>query len=283
MSRDGRTLYFTSDQPGGYGDYDIWEAPIIPIVDFNGDGIVDMKDFSKLGQHWGQDEPSVVDVGPMPWGDGRVDIHDIAALVEQWLTYPGTVAYWKLDETEGFTAHDSAGTHDGFVMSINPLWRPTDGIVNGTLELDGIDDFVSAPFVFNPAEGTFSVFAWVKGGAPGQVIVSQQPAATYPGSTWLAVDALNGKLLTELMFPQPALHSESVITDGQWHEIGLVWDGSRRHLYVDGKEVAIDGPGVGALASNGEIYLGVGKSLEAGTFWSGLIDDIRIYDRAITP
>ena len=45
-----------------------------------------MKDFSQLGQYWGQDESSVVDVGPIPWGDGRVDIQDIAALVEQWLT-----------------------------------------------------------------------------------------------------------------------------------------------------------------------------------------------------
>ncbi len=82
-SPDGRTLYFWSNRGGSNN---IWQAPIMPIVDFNGDRIVDMKDFSKLGQHWGQDEPSVVDVGPMPWGDGRVDIQDIAALVEQWLT-----------------------------------------------------------------------------------------------------------------------------------------------------------------------------------------------------
>jgi serine/threonine protein kinase/tetratricopeptide (TPR) repeat protein len=81
ISLDGRTLYFCTDRP-----YNNWQAPIIPVVDFNGDGIVDMKDFSHLGQHWGQDESSVVDVGPVPWGDGRVDIADIAALVEQWLT-----------------------------------------------------------------------------------------------------------------------------------------------------------------------------------------------------
>jgi hypothetical protein len=84
VSADGRTLYFTSDRPGGYGVSDIWQAPIIPIIDFNGDEKVDLKDFSRLAQYWGQDESSV-DIGPMPWGDGVVDIQDVAVLAEYWL------------------------------------------------------------------------------------------------------------------------------------------------------------------------------------------------------
>jgi len=83
MSPDGSILYFTTNSGGVW---DNWQAAILPVVDFNGDGIVDMKDFSQLGQHWGQDEPSVVDVAPMPWGDGRVDIQDVAVLAEHWLT-----------------------------------------------------------------------------------------------------------------------------------------------------------------------------------------------------
>jgi hypothetical protein len=31
------------------------------------------------------------------------------------------------------------------------------------------------------------------------------------------------------------------------------------------------------------LYLGAGRNLGAGTFWSGLIDDIRIYNRAVSP
>jgi hypothetical protein len=86
ISPDGCTLYFCTilnwDDPG---TWDNWQAPIIPVVDFNGDGIVDMKDFSKLAQYWGENESSV-DIGPMPWGDGRVDIQDVAVLAEHWLT-----------------------------------------------------------------------------------------------------------------------------------------------------------------------------------------------------
>ena len=98
-------------------------------------------------------------MGPTPLGDGTVDIQDVAVLAGYWLKEFGLIAHWELDETDGWAAHDSTGAHDGFVMTGNPLWRPSDGKVNGALELDGIDDFVSAPFVLNPAEGPFSVFA----------------------------------------------------------------------------------------------------------------------------
>ena len=29
---------------GGYGTWDLWQAPIDPIIDFNGDGVVDTGD-----------------------------------------------------------------------------------------------------------------------------------------------------------------------------------------------------------------------------------------------
>jgi len=78
--------------------------------------------------------------------------------------------------------------------------------------------------------------------------------------------------------PEP-LSSESVITDDQWHHIGFVWDGSCRALYVDGTISATDTEALEQLEfSNGGLYIGTGKSLDAGTFFSGLIDDVRIYD-----
>ena len=82
LSPDGQTLYFFTERDG---TFDNWRAAIIPIVDFNGDKIVNLKDFSRLAQYWGQNESSV-DIGPMAWGDGVVDIHDVAVLVEYWLS-----------------------------------------------------------------------------------------------------------------------------------------------------------------------------------------------------
>jgi hypothetical protein len=60
-----------------------------------------------------------------------------------------------------------------------------------------------------------------------------------------------------------------------------VWDGSNRILYVDDVEVASDTYDKGYLF--GDLQIGAGKNLEPGSFFSGLIDDVRIYDRAITP
>jgi hypothetical protein len=78
---DGSMLYFNSDRPGGSGNMDIWQAPIIPIVDLNGDGIVDAADMCIIIDNWGTDE-SLCDIGPMPWGDGVVDVQDLIVLAE---------------------------------------------------------------------------------------------------------------------------------------------------------------------------------------------------------
>ncbi len=215
----------------------------------------------------------------MPWGDGAVDIQDVAVFAGYWLKEFGLIAYWKLDDTEGGVADDSAGDKDGTANG-NPVWQPTGGKVRGALALDGVDDYVSTPSVLDPAGGAFSVFAWIKGGSPGQVVVSQ-PA----GANWLSAGAAEGKLMTELMaagrFGTP-LFSEAVIIDGDWHRVGLTWDGSTRTLFVDNVEVAKGTQGTLA-GSQGGLQIGAGKGLEPGSFWSGLIDDVRIYDRAITP
>ena len=77
------------------------------------------------------------------------------------------------------------------------------------------------------------------------------------------------------------LYSETVITDGQWHRIGLVWDSSHRTLYVDGIVVAEDTQH-GLEGSQMGLYIGTNKAMEPGTYFSGLIDDVRIYNKALT-
>ena len=81
ISSDGHALLFGSNRPDGFGAFDIWQAPIIPIVDFNGDGIVDSADMIIMVDHWGTDN-SLCDIGPMPWGDGVVDVQDLIVLAE---------------------------------------------------------------------------------------------------------------------------------------------------------------------------------------------------------
>lgn len=81
VSADGSTLFFRYSQSGRWSGEDIWQAPIIPIVDFNGDGIVDSADLDILIDNWGTDE-SLCDIAPTPLGDGIVDVHDLLVLTE---------------------------------------------------------------------------------------------------------------------------------------------------------------------------------------------------------
>jgi len=287
MSPDGFSLYFGSERPGGFGVDDIWQARILPVLDFNGDGKVDLKDFRKLAQYWGQNEPSC-DIAPLPNGDGIVDEKDLNLFAEHLLKELQPVAHWMLDETEGEIAGDSFGNNDG-TLNGNPAWQPAGGAVGGALQLDGGGDYIETDFILDPSAGSFSVFAWIKGGAPGQVIISQKDTvngrSTKPGSSWLCADSASGRLMTELMSPlfEP-LVSDSIVTDDQWHHVGLVYDldGLRRHLYVDGTQVAQDTNSVGGMPSDSGLYFGVGKMLEHGTFFSGLVDDIRIYDEVLS-
>lgn len=279
ISADGRTLYFSSFRSGGNGNSDLWKVPVIPIVDLNSDGMVDSVDMCIMVDHWGQNEP-LCDIGPTPLGDGIVDAHDLAILAEHLFeeTLPlELVAYWKLDETEGHIAYDYTGKYDA-ILHGNPQWQPASGKAGGALQFNGTNDYLSTDFVLNPAKGQFSVFAWMKGGAPGQVVIAQAD-----GVNWLCANPSDGSLMTELKglsrLPEPLL-SPRVITDGNWHHIGLVWDGYSRRLYVDGISAAQDTQNSIEGKRNG-LYIGAGATLDAAGFFSGLIDDIRIYDVAL--
>jgi N-acetylneuraminic acid mutarotase len=249
-----------------------------PPPDFSGDGTVDIKDLLILIESWGQDDP-LADIAPA-FGDGVVNVLDLELLMSCWgqtVEDPTLLAHWTLDETEGMVAHDSAITSDGTVVGI-PAWRPADGAVDGALELNGTTFVVTDP-VLNTSAGPFSVLAWVQGGAPGQTIISQQG-----GANWLIADA-GGQLMTELKSAgrqARLLYSESVITGGDWHRVGFTWDGSYRRLYFDDVLVAED-TDIGLEECSGGLYIGCAASMAPGTFWEGLIDDVRIYNRALRP
>jgi len=275
ISPDGSMLHFETI-------FNLWQSSITPVADFNGDGIVDALDMCIMVDHWGEDY-SLCDIGPMPWGDGIVGVEDLKVLADHLFEDNRLVAHWKLDEAEGTVAYDSAQMNDATVLG-DPVWQPQGGIVGGALAFDGIDDYVSTEPVLDPADGSFSVFAWIKGGAPGQAIISQQTA----GVNWLCADTSTGNLMTEVgsysggRSPVPVLSSQTVIADGDWHRVGFIWDNSDRILYVDDFEVARDT--VKALESaEGGLYIGASSALESDGFFSGLIDDVRIYNRAVSP
>jgi len=250
-------------------------------ADLNNDCKVDEEDLAMLNAAIDTNDLSA-DIAPAKKRDGKVDQQDLELLTRYLGTVIpeiGLIAHWKLDETEGIIAHDIAGKNDATVVG-TAVWRPEDGRLGGALELSGVGSFLTTKSVLNPSEGPFSVFAWVKGGGPGQVILSQEK-----GANWLMASSSDRALMTDLKSAGrqgKSLTSTAVITDDAWHRVGLVWDGTSRILYVDGVEVAKEA-GPSLPSTTGGLYIGAGNKVGAGTFWKGLIDDVRIYDRAVKP
>jgi len=279
--KDRKTLFVTSQGGALYGlRMRVEGASITP--DFNHDYKVDIQDLLELIQSWGQTNPTV-DIAPPPFGDGVADKKDLEVLMSYWgkeIVDPALIAHWRLDETEGVVAHDSAGHNDATAIGV-PLWQPEGGMVGGALELDGVDDCVTTNVIPRLLGSPFSVFAWIRGGAPGQVAISQKD-----GANWLGADPASGFLETGLRGTSRngcTLCSETIITDGDWHRVGLVWDGTNRSLCVDDVAVAEDTQTGGFAYSSWGLNLGCDADYSPATFWVGLVDDVRIYDRAVTP
>ena len=273
ISPEGRELYFVRNE-------DIWRVTIDPVVDMDGSGQLDGEDMAILTEHWHSSDP-LCDIAPVPFGDGIVDIQDLKVLAEYLEPGYGRIAHWKLDETDGDMAYDSVGSDHANVHG-SAVWQPGSGMLGGALELDGIDDYIAPMLILNPVNRPFRIIAWVKGGAPGQVIASQTPDEFRPGCVYLAADSSDGTLITNMIFPQMPLKSDVVITDGEWHEVGLEWDGEHRHVYMDEEKVAVDEVVLPTLFDDtGWLNIGTGKDAEPGSFWSGMIDDVRVYKKAL--
>lgn len=278
------------DNDYGWGRVDARAALDMVLAkraDLNDDWCVDERDMTLLSEYMDSNDLSG-DIAPAAKRDGIVDANDLVLLTEYMDTEipePGLLAHWRLDEIEGSLAHSSTG----YIADVNgdPLWQPEGGMIDGALLLDGVNDYIRTPFILNPADGPLSVFAWINGGSPGQVIISQQD-----GVNWLMADADDGNLRTDLTIPPvttgdrteygPSLTCSTVIIDGDWHRIGFVWDGKDRILYVDDVEVTRDDSQNPASAKAG-LYIGAGSGLEDVSFFSGLIDDVKVYGRAVNP
>jgi serine/threonine protein kinase/tetratricopeptide (TPR) repeat protein len=268
ISPNGHEFYFSRNE-------DIWRVTIDPVIDMDGNGQLDGEDVAILTEHWHSGDP-LCDIGPTPFGDGIVDFQDLKALSEYLEPGFGRIAHWKLDEAEGDIAYDSVGSDHANVHG-GAEWQPETGVIDGALELDGTDDYIASMLILNPMDRPFRIIAWIKGGAPGQVIASQTADEFTPGSAYLAADPADGSLVTDLIFSNLALDSGVVITDNEWYEVGMEWDGQHRHLLVNGDQVAADEMDLPSMARTGWMNIGTGKDAEPGSFWSGLIDEVRVY------
>ena len=66
-----------------------------------------------------------------------------------------------------------------------------------------------------------------------------------------------------------------------WTHVALTYDGATLRLYVNGVQVASQ-PQAGSIETP-STPLRIGGNVPYGQFFQGLIDEVRVYNRALTP
>lgn len=221
--------------------------------------------------------------------DCKVDYSDIELLVNNWLineydvtpTVPSDsnlVARYQFENN----ANDSIGGRHGQVNG-NPTYA-AGAVGNWAIDLDGTEDYVRCPNdVAFEITGQITVAAWIRIAAfdtTWQAIVTKGDDS-WRLHRWSSNNSLswncNGVTGGTLRG-----HSTDIgIDDGQWHHVAGVYDGSKMYLYVDG--MLDNSQGASGSINVGAYPVMIGENAQQiGREWNGLIDDVRIYSRALS-
>ncbi|MHC4439961.1 MAG: sugar-binding protein, partial [Planctomycetota bacterium] len=200
----------------------------------------------------------------------------------------GLVGWWKLDETSGRDVADSSGNGNiGKILNGEPRWQSSGGKIGGALLFDGKGDYVHIANESNfDFTGEVTVAAWIK---VNRFDKEYQAIVTKGDSAWRIQRNQNEDSLefacSGLAIPSGdqwgGLYGNSSVNDGKWHHIAGIYDGEKMYIYVDGV-VDTSQPASGAIATNDHPVF-IGENVEmTGRFWNGLIDDVRVYNYALS-
>lgn len=203
---------------------------------------------------------------------------------------PNFVSWWKLDEVDGNEVNDSVGDSNGQLVN-GPVW--TNGIVHGGLSFDGVDDYVSVANTPNlNITGDITISAWVyleRGGtgqdSSCQVIVAKTVANGAINNPFdFRTDASVEPCLTLIRAGASGhdyVYSTEPISIKQWHHVLVRVQNNVPNFYVDGIVTGKTVESFTITPTGNTNPLLIGRR-DDGLYFDGAIDDIRIYNRALT-
>ena len=200
----------------------------------------------------------------------------------------GLVGYWSFD---GQYTTSTDGTRD---VSNNGNWgafnggvKPVAGVSGQALSFDGVDDYVNAGsdaslnFLNKSA---ITVEAWVKNNtlAGGSDTIVSQMNTSGLGGFWLGTGWLtvNKAYFAVDIGGVPYSATSAVLSTGTYYHLVGIYDGSNVRIYVNGVE-GTPSPVVGVLTAPNHSTL-IGAWMTNGYYWDGIIDEVRIYNRALS-
>lgn len=212
------------------------------------------------------------------------------------------VGHWTLDETSGSTIADSSGNGN------NGTW--TDGInndvteetlagQNGTaLDFDGADNIITVPHAATlDISSGYTVSSWVyfdstQTGGIFPAIISKNNSGGW-GSGWVLGRSSAGGNISggkvrlavyhnrDINVPNAA-YSNWIYPVDTWNYVTVSWDGNNVNYYLNGvlleTEIITTPPDTGS----GDLNIGYGRANWYSAYHDGQIDDVRLYDRALS-
>ena len=192
------------------------------------------------------------------------------------------VGHWMMDEGSGTTLVDASTYGNNATTYGSPTW--TTGVHGQALALNGLTQYAVVPASLPSSSlnitGPITVAAWI------------QPTAI---QTQRIVARLTGSAGYEFFLTQPSpspvsfrinnqyrLNSNSTYpTDGTtWMHVAATWDGSNMRMYINGVLETTGAQTVAPVASTDN--LGIGATSAGTNNFYGRLDDVRMYNRALT-
>jgi Concanavalin A-like lectin/glucanases superfamily/Helix-turn-helix domain len=192
----------------------------------------------------------------------------------------GPAAAYALDETSGTSARDASGSHTGTVTA--PTW--VEGKYGKALSFNGTSSCLSVPNSLDlQLSGAFTLSAWVK---PNNVtqwapIFYKEAESFYSYSLFFgAFEAghIQG-YVADHPWEYTEVESPGKLTAGTWAHVAMTSDGTTLRLYVNGAQVDTSSAKA-AMESKQPLLIGCAKNF--GEYFNGTIDNVRVFNRALT-
>lgn len=182
---------------------------------------------------------------------------------------PGMVAWWPGDGSTRDIAGASPATLVGGAAYAA-------GRVDQAFSLDGTSAWVEVPDAAAlRVTGAFTIDAWIYPNATGGRIVDKITAGAGDG---YLLDTWGGGV--RLLFDGQSLSGATVLPTGAWSHVAGVYDGAEMRVYVDG---ALDGArATTAAVPTNALPLRIGAASDGGSRFSGLIDEVEVFNRALS-
>jgi len=208
------------------------------------------------------------------------------------ITDPNLIGLWTLDEGMGTTALDWSG-HGNHGTLFGPEWAIPGLLGNAALNFRGGDYVAIQNLSYNSTDNTeVTVCAWIRTSSSGDQYIASFDRNEYWRLEINGSGAGDGQVGWDVMTSsgQVDYGSSTRVDDGLWHHVTGVYDNGRLTIYIDGRPEASASGGntfgsgntrFGFIGANSEATSFNG-SRGAGTPISGDLDDLRIYDKALT-